>query len=131
MKKMSLFNHLDNLTINKIDYDKNNDVQSKTYNNFIINRFVSMVDMYIPIANEINRFDVPKDVHYNYYKAILPKRKQYFKYIKEKKEVDQKSKDLLCEYYKCAAGELEYHLKILTTEQIQTIVDLYKHRKTV
>lgn len=130
MKKLGLFDHLENLTVKKVDFDRNNDVQ-KSYSPYMTNRFVSMVDMFIPVVNEINKYDVPNDVHYNYFKAFLPKRKQYFKYMKQKNEVDQKTKDLLCEYYKCASGELEYHLKILTKEQIKTITDLYKHRKTV
>lgn len=131
MKKMSLFDHLDAITLSKIDFDLNNDEQSKSYNNYMINRFVSMSDMFIPIVNEINKYDIPKDVHYNYYKSIIPKRKQYFKYTKQKIEINEKTKELLCEYYQCASKELEYHLQILTPEQIKTITDLYKHRKTI
>lgn len=129
MKKMSLFDHLNALTLTKDDFDLNNDEQSKSYNNFMINRFVSMAEMYIPIVNEINRYELPKDVHYNYYKAVMPKRKQYFKYMKQKVDVDEKTRELLCEYFKCACGELEHHLKILTKEQIKTITDIYKYRK--
>ena len=126
---MSLFDHLNALTLTKDDFDLNNDEQSKSYNNFMINRFVSMAEMYIPIVNEINRYELPKDVHYNYYKAVMPKRKQYFKYMKQKVDVDEKTRELLCEYFKCACGELEHHLKILTKEQIKTITDIYKYRK--
>jgi len=131
MKKISLFDHYNNVTLNKSDFDVNNDEYTKSYNNYMINRFVSMTELYIPIVNEINHYEVPKDVHYNYYKSILPKRKHYFKYIKQKKEIDDKTKELLCEYFQCANGEIEYHLQILTKKQIKEIVDLYKHRKSV
>jgi hypothetical protein len=131
MSKMSIFDHLDDLTLNKSTFDINNDEQAKSYDNFRINRFVSMVDIYLPIVNEINKFNIPKDVHHNYYKRILPKRKCYFNYITPKKEIDDKTKKLLCEYYRCASGELEYHLRILTPEQIKTITDLYKYRNSI
>ena len=129
MKKIGLFDHLNGLTVAKDDFDLNNDEQAKSYNNYMINRFVSMVDLYVPLVNEINRYDVPKDVHHAYYKAALPKRKLYFRYMKQKKEIDDKTRDLLCEYFQCAYGELEYHLQILTKAQIKKITDLYKHRR--
>jgi len=131
MKKKSLFDHLNDLTLEKGDFDIHNDEHTKTYNNFMINRFISMTDMYIPIVNEINRFDVPKDVHHAYYKAAMPKRKCYFKYMKKKQEIDDKTRELLCEYFECANGELEFHLQILTKDQIKTITDLYKYRKSI
>ena len=131
MEKMSLFDHLNDVTMVKSNFDINNDEQAKSYSNFMMNRFVSMVELYIPVVNEINKFDLPKDVHHNYLKRVLPKRKCYFNYIKQKKEIDDKTKGLLCEYYRCASGELEHHLRILTPEQIKTITDLYKHRKAI
>jgi len=131
MKKMGLFDHLNAITVSKIDFDINNDEQAKSYNNYMINRFVSMTDMFVSVVNEINRYDVPKDVHYNYYKAVLPKRKYYFKYMKQKTDVDEHTRELLCEYFQCANGEIEQHLKILTKEQIKTITDVYKHRRSV
>ena len=85
-----------------------------------------MVDIYVPLVNEINRYDVPKDVHYNYYHSGLAKRKHYFKYISKKKELEEETKDLLCDYFKCGMRELGYHLQILTSEQINNIRKVYK-----
>ena len=129
MKKIGLFDHLHNLTLSKKGFDVNNEEEFKSYNNYMINRFVSMSDMYIPIVNEINKYELPKDVHHRFFRKTLPKRKQYFGYIKQKKEIDDDTKELLCEYFQCANGELEHHLQILTTEQIKTITDIYKHRR--
>ena len=130
MKKLSLFDHLNNITLTKSDLDVN-DEQSKSYNNYMINRFMSMSEIYIPVVNEINKYELPKDVHHRYYSAVMPKRKYYFKYIKQKKEIDDKTRELLCEYFQCANGEMEYHLQILTNEQIKKIVNLYKHRRSI
>lgn len=128
MKKISLFDHLNNLTIHKKDFDHKNDECKKSYSNYMINRFVSMTDIYLPYVNEINKYELPNDVHYQFYKAFLPKRQQYFKYIKPKKEIDENTKELLCEYFECGNNEIKNHLEILTEEQINKIKDLYKHR---
>lgn len=126
---MKLFDHFDRMTVKKEDFDINNDEHTKSYNNHIINKFISSEEIFIPLVNNINRYDVPKDVHYNYYKSKLPKRKHYFKNVKGKKEVDDATRELICEYYQCSNGELEYHLQILTEEQIKNITQLYKFRK--
>ena len=126
---MKLFDHLDALTVHKKSFDIHNDEQTKSYNQKIISRFISMSELHIHIVNRLNKYNVPNDVHYRYFLSKLPKRKCYFKYIKGKKEIDDKTRELLCEYYKCANGELEYHLQILTDKQIKTITDLYKHRR--
>lgn len=129
MKKFDLFDHLRNLTQDKVEFDINNDLQAKSYDPYITNRFISMSELHIKIVNNINKYEVPKDVHYRYFFQKLPKRQHYFKYQKGKNEVDKNTRELLCEYYHCANGELEHHLQVLTPEQIKTIVDLYKHRK--
>ena len=42
MEKISLFNHLDNLTVNKKKYDPQNDVQTKSYSKYMINRLTEI-----------------------------------------------------------------------------------------
>jgi hypothetical protein len=127
MKKLNLFDHLENITQHKTDFDIHNDEQERSYNKYMINRFISMCDIYIPFVNEINMYDVPKDVHYNFYKNLIPKRKQYFKYIKGKKELDEDDREKICKFYKCGNKELDHHLRILTEKQIQHILDIYKN----
>ena len=129
MPRLKIFDHIKNLTVHKVDFDRKNDEQAKSYNKYMINRFISMVDVYIPYVNEINKYDIPKDVHYMFYKSLLPRKQQFFKYIKADKELNKAEKECLCEYYECTENELAHHLKILTKEQIKSITDLYKRVK--
>ena len=124
-KKMTLFEHLDSLTVKKMDFDPTNDIQAKSYDQFMINRFVSMIDLYVPYVNDINQFQVSKKVHYDYYKALLPKKRHYFRYIKAKKEFNIEEKQCLCTYFECGMTEAEGYIKVLTEEQIRKIVSLY------
>ena len=126
MSKKTLFDHLNDLTINKIDFDSSNDEQVKSYSQYMINRFVSMTDIYLPIVNEINQYDLPKETHYNYYKNLLPKRKHYFKYIKKKKDINLEDKKLLCIYFECGLKEIENFINVLTEEQIEEILKIYR-----
>lgn len=127
---MNLFEHLDNLTVKKTDFDPNNDEQVKSYAPYMINRFVSMTDIYLPLVVEINQYkDIPKETHYRYYSSILPKRKQYFKYIKKKKDVDIQDKEKICEYFECSMREAERHIRILSKEQIKKIVKVFEKKR--
>ncbi|MFW6247424.1 MAG: hypothetical protein ACOC22_04625, partial [bacterium] len=83
---MKIWDYLKSLT-SKEELDFNDDEVRKDYNPYIINRFVSMCDVYLPLANEINKYDIPKEVHYRFYYSTLPKRNQFFKYIKGSKDL--------------------------------------------
>jgi hypothetical protein len=120
-KPLTLFEHLDNLTKNKIEYNVNDCLQTKNYNQYRINRFVSMCDLYIPLVNEINKYSLPDDVHYNFYLKSLPKRKQFFKYISKIKDNLIESKKNIAKYFECSLREAEEYSYILTKKQIDEI----------
>jgi hypothetical protein len=119
--KFELFDHLSNLTEKKIPFDVQNDSQVKSYDPYIINRFISMCEFYTPLVNEINKYDVPKSIHYQYFFGALPKRKTYFNYIKSKKDKDSEDIDCVMKYYECSKKDAIHYLTILTDDQVETI----------
>ena len=125
--KYTLFEHLNNLTENKIEYDLTNDEQTKSYSPYMINRFISMSKIYLPVVNEINQYNIPKDAHYNFFLEFLPKRKQYFKYIKKKGEIELSKDNIekLYKYFKIGPRQLNKYLDILTEDQVQGILEKY------
>ena len=79
---VDLFEILDDLTVKKKPFDRDNEEYVKGYPVFMVNRFVSMVDLYLPIINELNKYpDIPKSAHYRYLNQTLPKRKHWWKVI--------------------------------------------------
>ena len=120
-KKTTLFEHLENLTNNKKMLDVTNPEEVSSYDPYIINRFVSMCEMYLPLINEVNQYQIPKDVHYRYLFSTLPKRKQFFKYLKKKKDVDKDAKEKIAKYFECSFREAEIYAEILQEEQIKEI----------
>ena len=84
---MKIFDYLNAMTQDKTTLDFSSDEVSKGYSQFMINRWISMVDVFAPFVNDMNKYDVPKDVHYEFFKCFLPKRKTFFPYIKDRKSV--------------------------------------------
>jgi hypothetical protein len=96
----------------------------------MINRYISMCDFYLPLVNEINKYDIPKNVHYRYFLSSLPKRKQFFKYISKGKDVNKDDKEKIAKYFECGNREAEMYLEILSEDQVKTIVQKFDYGKT-
>lgn len=117
-KDSTIFEHLKYLSEVKKPFDEDD---SKEYKNYMINRYVSMCDLYVPLVNEINRYDVPEKINYEYYVCIIPKRKQYFNYIKKGKDDFKTSRINIQRYFGIGSREANEYLKILSEDQIDQI----------
>jgi len=128
MAKLSIFEHLNNLTTGKVAWDEGNDEQTKGYSPYIVSRWISMCEFYIPVVEAMNRYNIPKDVHYNYFLDSLPKRKQYFKYHKKPKSEDMSAEDkgYLYDYFEIGPRQLGEYLEIIPDEEISSILSMYK-----
>ena len=117
MKNKTLFDHINNITNNQSpDYfDKLNETEKRQWSNYMIHRFLSMKMDWIEIVNEIQRYNLsPSDV-YKLYTNILPKKKQWLKYIKSKKDKTQYPKwliETICKYYDISTKEAVDYIKI-------------------
>jgi len=126
---MELFDYLDGLTVDNKDLDFSDEEVNKGYPGYMINRFVSMSEIYVPVVNEINKYDVPNSTHYRYYFSILPKRKHYFKYIKKKKDLDQKEKMVIARYFEVGLKDAERYIQLLDEKQIKEILEIFSYGK--
>lgn len=122
---MELFDYLNNITTTK---EPLSDEDLKGYSPYMINRFVSMCDIYLPFVAEVNKYDLPADVHHRLMQCQLPKRKQFFKYIKNKKDTKAHEIDCLCKYFEIGKREALEYLHILKDNEVQIIVDKFKTR---
>lgn len=121
-KKISLFDILNSLYHSKdlkfIDVEK-------SYNPYMINKFVSMNSDLILIANEmnINPF-LSKKLQFDFYTSIIRKKKRYTKYLKAEKE---EIIDVIKFYMKCSNEKAKDILRLLSKEQIEELVTQYKN----
>lgn len=126
---MEIFDYLKAMTIEKKDLDFTNYDISKNYNIFMINRWISMVECFVPLANELNKYSMTKESHYNLLKDLLPKQKIYFKFIKKEKDLSLKEKKYITKYFEIGVKETELYINLLSEDIIKEIVNMYKYGK--
>lgn len=127
---MELFDYLKALTEKNEFLDFDDEEIRKDYQPFMISRFISMAEVFTQVVNEINRFsDIPKETHFRYFFSFLPKRKQFFNYIKKKKDLSQTEKLIIANYFEVGMKDAEKYIQILEEDQIKEILDLYRYGK--
>lgn len=119
VKRKTLFDHVNAIyTDQSIGYYDNLSVEDrKTFGIFMINRFISMKMDFVEIVNEIQKhwgIVKERDV-YLFYSQILPRGKQWNKYVKAKGGKEKKHEDwvlkLLAEYYSVSQTEATMYLE--------------------
>ncbi len=126
-ERMTIFDHLNNLTQNKEMIDENDSETIKSFDPYMATRFVSMQQIFVPLCNEINKhyYDLSKIDVYRILFYTLPKKKSFFSYIKKPKETFKKEKECISKYWQFGSRDLELALTILNEEQIEEIVKKY------
>ena len=112
---MTLFDWLNQVTIEKKDWNSFTEDQQNSFNSYMVHRFVSMYYGYIDIANIAQKIPLTdKEKVYTIYKTMLPKKKVYLKYVKnENKRNYQELAEYVAEYLECSLGEADYYIDIL------------------
>ena len=105
VKKKSLFDHIKQITdVQNPNYrEEISDEDKKSWSNYMVNRFLSMKMDWVDIVNEIQKYPLKPKELYKVYTDILPKKRQWLKYIKGDKKMKYPkwvyeivSKDLQC-----------------------------------
>ena len=85
---MTIIDWMNQLLVHKKNWNSFSEPDQKTFNSFIINRWLSMDKDFIEIVNVFQKYAIgtleSREV-YKWYCDVLPKGKRYNKYIKSKK----------------------------------------------
>ena len=89
IKRKSLFDHIKHITdVQSPNYwDDISDEDKKSWSNFMVNRFLSMKMDWVELVNEVQKYQLKPKELYKVYTDILPKKKQWLKYIKGDKSM--------------------------------------------
>ena len=89
IKRKSLFDHIKHITdVQSPNYwDDISDEDKKSWSNYMVNRFLSMKMDWIELVNEVQKYPLKPKELYKVYTDILPKKKQWLKYIKGDKSM--------------------------------------------
>ena len=90
VKKKSLFDHVNQITSvqNPNYWEDISDEDKKTWSNYMVNRFLSMKSDWIELVNEVQKYPLEPKELYKVYTSILPKKKQWLRYIKGDKKMN-------------------------------------------
>ena len=89
VKKKRLFDHIQAITSQQHpDYwDEISDDDKKSWSNYMVNRFLSMKPEWITFVNDVQKYPLKPKELYKVYADILPKKRQWLKYIKGDKKM--------------------------------------------
>ena len=127
---MTIIDWMNQVLVRKQPWDSFSESDQKTFNPFILNRFLSMDSDFIELVNGFQRYSVGflenKQI-YKWYCDILPKGKRFNKYIKGKK--DDKYNDelinILCKYFECSKLQSIDYLELIDKNELKNILELY------
>lgn len=116
------FDFMNAASFTKADLIKDNDnpdIIEKQYNAYIVNRGFTNFEDTILHANEMNqRHELFPAAQFDYYRAVLRKRKRFSKWPKADKDVNL---DAIQEVYQCNRTVAKQYLKVLNEEQLQSV----------
>jgi len=125
MKQVTtLFEWLNEITLYKTAPEEISQESWDKFNSYMIHRYVSMNMDYIDIVNYVQKVNPQsKKQIYSIYREMLPKRKVYFKYVKnENKRNYQELAEYVAEYLECSLGEADHYIDILKDTGVRGIL---------
>jgi len=118
---MNIFDHIKNITTNKGPY-----LGDEGWNNWMINRYLSMDSDYCEVVNIVqkNTWQMKGEYLYNLYKDLIPKQYKYLKYIKpkNKKEYKVDQVEAVAAYYEVSKKEAKQYIDILPKDKLENII---------
>jgi hypothetical protein len=116
-KTKTLFDHLNGITYGKVKWEVLTPDDQKTFDPYMVNRFLSMNPDYITFINDLQLYvlsGMPKEAVYRLYHDVLPKVKTFSKYVKSSESGSNKELlELVGTYYKIGSREAQMYVKNL------------------
>ncbi len=129
-KRLTIFDILGAATIKKTDLDFTDDDVCKAYDQYMINRWLSMDKDLIFFAEMLTTLhNLSDEDHFNMIKAALPQERFYLKYIKRKKDLTDKEKRYIAHYFEIGLSEAQDYIHQMDEEEISDILNKYKYGK--
>ena len=111
---MTIFDWLNEISYNKRPWSSFNNEDRESFNPYMINRFISMKENYIDFVNTIQKYSINKELLYNYYCQLIPKRKTFFRYIKPKKStLNSNLITILAKYFESSEREIKDNYQLI------------------
>ena len=117
---MTIFDHIKNITTTKGPY-----LGDEGWNNWMVNRYLSMDQEYCEVVNYVqkNTWQMKGEYLYNLYKDLIPQQYKYLKYIKATKKKDYKPEDIeaVQSYFEINKKEAKEYIDMIDKSELETI----------
>jgi hypothetical protein len=122
---MKIFDWLNQITYDKQSWNSFTEEDKKSFEPYMIHRFLSMNPEYIEFVNLVQTFPyTDKEKIYNIYLYMIPKKKMFLKYIKSSlKKKQEKLLGYVASYYECSLGEANEYVDILRENGVINILN--------
>ena len=127
---MTIFDWINQINYEKKSWDSFSEAEQKTFNTFIINRWLSMDKELIQIVNYFQKYSIgllePRDT-YMWYRDIIPKKKRFNKYVKGKKAMKYDSEliNTICKYFETSKKECVEYIAMMNKDELKSILELH------
>lgn len=116
----NIFDHIKNITTGKGEY-----LGDEGWNNWMINRYLSMDQDYVEVVNIVqkNTWQMKGEYLYNLYKDLIPQQYKFLRYIKpqNKREYKQEDVDAVQAYFEVSRSEAKEYIDMLPKEELESI----------
>jgi hypothetical protein len=125
----TMFDHLNAIYTDKsVEYfDGLTEKDLKTYNQYMLNRFMSMNPMQAVFVDEIQQFGaIPDRAHYQFFAGALPRGKRFDKYVKSstKQEYKEWIVELISMHFEVSKKEAVNYLDIYYQQNKNALTEL-------
>jgi len=121
-----IFRILKYIMVDKKDWKELTEEEQNSFNNYMVNRFLSMNQDYVELVNIVqkNTWQMKAEHLYNLYKDIIPKGYVFSKYIKSttKKEHNWEHIFAVMKYYEVSRREAKQYIELLSKKEVEKIV---------
>ena len=129
-EKLTIFNILDAMTIDKKQLNFNDDLVKKSYDQYMINRWISMNEELFYIAELLNTTTNLTDAqHFDLLISTLPKDNFNFRYVKRKKDINASDKRYIAHYFEIGLHDADEYIRQMDQDDIDEVLKKYKYGK--
>ena len=124
-----LFHWVDELFVGKRDWNNFSDADKKKFSPFMINRYLSMSNDFLPIVNHFQKLTIevmPHSAVYKFYCSLLPNKKTYLRYLSGKKtKVNEKVVPFIQEYFEVSKIQAGEYYQLMSKDELKSLLTKY------
>lgn len=128
MASNPLFDMLANLEDTKLPWDQLSEEMRKGYSQFMINRFLSSKQCYLPLLSVISTVTLTNEQHYEFWVNVVAKQKHWFNYkaYKTVKDTDDLAIYAIRHEYEVSEKDAQYYYENMSELDVKTIKNKWK-----